>query len=174
MKNGKRKTENKERHNSDRYSLSANRFPLSVKIFCSACGAEASRKYARFCRVCGKFLSEDYEPLDTLRASYRLQGKSFLVESKRESENLFEENKNTASETAWAFVVYSLVPYLGILFCPGAVLMGGVGILVSYRKPYLGGRKVSAYSIVLSFVIFAFQIFLWWLLYFIPEIGKQI
>lgn len=174
MENGKRKTENKERFELERRTFSANRFSVSAENFCSACGTEASRKYARFCRVCGKFLQEDYKPLDTLRASYRLQGKSFLVESKRETESLFEENKNTASETAWAFVVYSLVPYIGILFCPGAVLMGGVGIMVSYRKPYLGGKKVSLYSIVLSFVVFAFQIFLWWLLYFIPEIGKQI
>lgn len=175
MENEKRKTENKKRRNSDSRSLFAIRYPLSAKIACSACGTESNRKYARFCRVCGKFLGEDYEPLDALRASYRLQGRSFLVESNaREIDNLFEENKNSASETAWAFVVYSLVPYLGILFCPGAALMGGVGIFVSYRKPYLGGGRTSVYSIILSFVIFAVQVMLWWLLYLIPEIGKGI
>ena len=143
---------------------------------CSACGAEAKRELSRFCRVCGKLLTEDYQPLDRLRASYRLQGRKFQFESDLpENEiNLFEENKNSASETASAFVVYSLVPYLGILFCPGAFLMGGIGAFVSYRKPFLGGGKSSIYSIVLSVIIFAIQILLWWLLYIIPELGRNI
>jgi len=141
---------------------------------CSACGAEAEREFAKFCRVCGKLLLEDYQPLDTLRASYRLQGKSFQFEEKEEITDLFAENKNTASATASAFVVYSLVPYLGILFCPGAFLMGGIGVFVSYRKPYLGGGRTSVYSIVLSIIIFAVQILLWWLLYLIPELGRNI
>ena len=175
MENGKRKTENKKR-NVDRRSLSAIHSPLSANIVCPACGTEAKREFAKFCRVCGKLLNEDYEPLDTLRASYRLQGKPFSAQAKARQEEivLFEENKNSASSTAWAFVVYSLVPYIGILFCPGALLMGGIGVFVSYRKPYLGGGRTSAYSIILSFVVFAVQIFLWWLLYIIPELGKQI
>ena len=141
---------------------------------CSACGANVERESSKFCRVCGKFLFEDYQPLDTLRASYRLQGKSFQFATieKTETENLFEENKNSASSTASAFVVYSLVPYLGILFCPGAFVMGGIGVYVSHRKPFLGGGRASAYSIALSVVIFAIQILLWWLLYIIPELGR--
>jgi len=141
---------------------------------CSACGAEIEREFSKFCRVCGKLLLEEYQPLDTLRASYRLQGKSFQFEKsdERQAENLFEENKNSASATASAFVVYSLVPYLGILFCPGAFVMGGIGAFVAYRKPFLGGGKTSIYSIALSVVIFAVQILLWWLLYIIPELGR--
>jgi hypothetical protein len=146
----------------------------NYSLVCAACGGQAQRTSAKFCQVCGKSLREGYEPLDTLRASYRLQGKSFPVKAKGEIVSLFETNKNSASDTAAAFVVYSLVPYLGILFCPGAVLMGGVGVFVSYRKPYLGGRKKSAYSIVLSAVVFAIQLLLWWLLYYIPELGRQI
>ena len=139
---------------------------------CSACGAEAEREFSKFCRVCGKLLLEDYQPLDTLRASYHLQGKSFQFElsDEQEAENLFEENKNSASATASAFVVYSLVPYLGILFCPGAFIMGGIGAFVAHRKPFLGGGRTSLYSIVLSIIIFAIQILLWWLLYLIPEL----
>lgn len=145
---------------------------------CSACGNHAGRDFAKFCRVCGKHLLEDYQPLDTLRASYRLQGKSFEFEKPKEANseeaiNLFEENKNAASATATAFVVYSLVPYLGILFCPGAFLMGGFGILTAYRQPSLGGGKTSLYSIILSVIIFAIQILLWWLLYIIPELGRR-
>jgi len=139
---------------------------------CSACGAETEREFAKFCRVCGKLLLEDYQPLDTLRASYRLQGKSFQFEQREEIADLFAENRNSASSTASAFVVYSLVPYLGILFCPGAFLMGGIGVFVSHRRPYLGGGKTSVYSILLSVIIFVIQILLWWLLYIIPELGS--
>ena len=104
-----------------------------------------------------------------------MQGKSFEFEKpfERQAENLFEENNNSASVTASAFVVYSLVPYLGIMFCPGAFLMGGIGVFISHRKPYLGGGKTSIYSIALSMVIFAIQILLWWLLYIIPELGRK-
>lgn len=144
---------------------------------CSACGTSAMRDYAKFCRVCGKSLREEYEPLDNLRASYRLQGKEFEFVSTKisnitETKDLFGENKNAASATASAFVVYSLVPYLGILFCPGAFVMGGIGALTAYRRPFLGGWRTSIYSIALSFVIFAVQILLWWLLYIVPELGK--
>ncbi len=143
---------------------------------CSACGTEIEREFSKFCRVCGKLVLEGYQPLDTLRASYRLQGKSFQFEKsdKPKAENLFEENKNSASATATAFVVYSLVPYLGILFCPGAFVMGGIGAFVAHRRPFLGGGRTSLYCIILSIVIFAIQILLWWLLYLIPELGRAI
>jgi hypothetical protein len=174
MENGNWKMENENEEIAK--NLSVSNFPFSVQKVCSACGADKTRDSARFCRVCGKLLIEDYQPLDTLRASYRLQGKSFQFEEKDvdEAVNLFEENKNSASSTASAFVVYSLVPYLGILFCPGAFLMGGIGIYVSYRKPYLGGGRASVYSVILSVVIFIFQILLWWLLYIVPEFGRNI
>ena len=145
-------------------------------LVCSACGSEARRRNARFCLVCGKFLREGYQPLDTLRASYRMQGKNVAlsVPPREETPNLFETNENTVSETAWACVVYSFVPYLGILFVPLAFVIGGFGVFVSYQKPYLGGRKLSLVSVGLSFVVLAVQIFLWWLLYIIPELGRQI
>ncbi|HEX9962482.1 MAG TPA: hypothetical protein VGB00_16220 [Pyrinomonadaceae bacterium] len=144
-------------------------------LICSACGSEARRGNAKFCLTCGKLLREDYQPLDALRASYRMQGKTFsLDQPKREEvENLFERNDNSVSETAWACVVYSFVPYLGILFVPLALLIGSFGVFVSYRKPRVGGRKLSLVSVGLSFVVLIVQIFLWWLLYIIPEIGKQ-
>jgi len=149
---------------------------VSASLICSACGSEARRGNAKFCLVCGKLLREDYQPLDALRASYRLQGKTFALENakREEIQNLFEKNENSVSETAWACVVYSFVPYLGILFVPFAFLIGSFGVFVSYRKPYVGGRKLSLVSVGLSFVVLVVQIFLWWLLYIIPELGKQI
>jgi hypothetical protein len=83
--------------------------------------------------------------------------------------NLFEMNENQASQTAWACLVYSFVPYLGILFVPIAFFAGGFGYFVSCRRPNLG--IVCA---ALSFVVLAIQILLWRLLYIIPELGRSI
>ena len=146
---------------------------------CSACGAEARRGNAKFCLVCGKLLREDYQPLDTLRASYRMQGRAFVferseIEKSGEMTDLFEQNTNAVSQTAWACLVYSLVPYLGILFIPFTFFIGGFGYFTAIRQPHLGGRRLALISIGVSFVVLGVQIFLWWLLYIIPELGRQI
>lgn len=145
---------------------------------CPACGTAATRDGAKFCRVCGKLLTEEYQPLDAFRASYKRRENllPFSESEKAElpkTENLFDENKNSASATATAFVIYSLVPFLGILFCPGALLMGGFGVFNAYRQPFLGGGRASLYSIVLSIIIFAVQILLWSLFYIIPESNRN-
>jgi hypothetical protein len=143
-------------------------------LICTACGAEARRGNAKFCLTCGKILREEYQPLDALRSSYRMQGKSFRIEAGAMETNLFEKNENQASQAAWACLVYSFVPYLGILFVPITVFAGGLGCFVSYRRPHLGGRKLGLACIALSFVVLAVQIMLWKLLYIIPELGKGI
>jgi hypothetical protein len=143
---------------------------VEVKEFCSACGASMDAQ-STVCKICGKLLQEGYFPLDNLKASYRKR--LWQSEERQEMNVLYEENRNGASETAWAFTVYSLVPYLGILFCPGAVLMGGIGMLVSYRKPKLGGARMSAISIAGGFLVLGLQMFLWWLLYYIPTLNRH-
>ena len=160
-----------------REEISASRRPaVALSLTCSACGAEARRGNAKYCLTCGKLLREDYQPLDTLRASYRLQGKTFLIENTKKEEitNLFEQNENVVAHTAWACVVYSLVPYLGILFVPLAFVVGSFGYIVAHRQPQRGGRRLALICVGLSFVVLIIQIFLWWLLYIIPELGKSI
>jgi hypothetical protein len=141
---------------------------------CAACGAETGREFAKYCRVCGKFLPEDYQPLDTLRASHRLHGKAIVFERMEveSQEKLFETNDNSVAQMAWACFVYSMVPYIGIVFVPLTFLMGSAGVFISFRKPWLGGRKLSLASISLSLVILGIQILLWWLLYIIPTLGR--
>ena len=165
-----RRRDRETKRSEEKFSPSL-RPTLSSSPTCAACGAEARRETASFCLVCGKSLDEDYEPLDALRASYHLQGKSFIVE-KQEVTRLFEQDKNSISQTAWACLVYSFVPYLGILFVPFTVGIGSFAYLTALRQPDLGGRKLALTSIALSFVVLAMQIFLWWLLYIIPELGK--
>jgi len=146
---------------------------------CPACGVATRRVEARFCSACGRSLDEAYLPADALRASYNLRQHRIVNRSDaRASGNLLKSsmssifparNSNGASTTALAFVTYSLVPYLGILFCPGAVLMGGVGLYNSYRAPERGGRRASYIGLIFGVLIFCAQIFLWWILYKIPE-----
>ena len=154
--------------------------PESRTRDCPGCGARARRADARFCSACGRRLDETYLPADALRASYTVQrtrpasrggrhkGGVKPVKSSMAS-ILPARNTNGASTTALAFVTYALVPYLGILFCPGAVLMGGVGIYNSYRAPERGGRRASYYGVAFGVLIFCAQLFLWWILYKIPQ-----
>jgi hypothetical protein len=90
------------------------------------------------------------------------------------NEVLFEENNNSISEMAWAFTVYSLVPYLGILFVPFGIICGGFAVYFSFKNPQIGGRKLSINSIIASFVIFFVQILFWYLLYIIPELARKL
>lgn len=66
------------------------------------------------------------------------------------------------ADTARAFATYSLVPYLGILFCPGAVVVGTVGVLLK------SDRKVCYASTIVGILVLAAQLLLWWILYQAP------
>lgn len=72
-------------------------------------------------------------------------------------------------DTARAFATYSLVPYLGILFCPGAVVVGTVGVVRSYRSNQTKeGRFVCFASTIVGLVVLVIQLLLWWILYRVP------
>jgi len=75
--------------------------------------------------------------------------------------------------TARAFATYSLVPYLGIVFCPGAVLLGTVGVVRSYRSDQIS-RGVCYVSLVVGLVVLAVQLLLWWILYQVPVWANQL
>ena len=141
---------------------------------CSACGARAEHGSAKYCLVCGKLMREDYQPLDAIRSSHGLQQKHLKFGETVETESLFGESKNPLTDMAWACVVYSSVPYLGILFVPFAFVIGGIAWYKAYRTPKIGGGRLALVCVGLSFLILAVQVFLWWLLYLIPEIGTGI
>ncbi|MDX6693854.1 MAG: hypothetical protein QOF02_1457 [Blastocatellia bacterium] len=160
---------------------------------CPACGTTARREAARFCATCGRDLNGSYLPADALRSSYYMQQQRpgrrakqsarpqvLMTERALRDESTQQQMpkaatiNNSASSTALAFVTYSLVPYLGILFCPGAIVMGGLGLLRFRRVPQRGGRRASYLSIILGFVILCAQIFLWWILYKVPQWASQL
>ena len=165
---------------------------------CPACGAQPRRTDARFCATCGRRLADEgYFPTDALLASYHQQRRRPSLDGALDGaaakkadaralfyekdarpraarpEMLFEKNVNNAAQTAMAFVVYALVPYLGILFCPGALVMGGVGLLRARRAPHVGGRRAALTSIALGLLLFVAHLLLWWILFTVPEWTRQ-
>ncbi len=78
-------------------------------------------------------------------------------------------DKPDLAAAARAFATYSLVPYLGILFCPGAVVVGTVGVVRSYSSQQTSAaRKVCYVSTVVGVVVLLAQLLLWWILYQVP------
>lgn len=138
---------------------------------CPACGGVRSRSSARFCADCGKLLSEEYEPLDTIRSAYGLQRKTIDIQHELKNDSpLFHGETSGVAQTAWACVVYSMVPYLGILFIPVAFAVSGIGFF-SVNANIDRNRRILALCSGLSVLILAAQIVLWWLLYFIPTLS---
>jgi hypothetical protein len=161
----------------------------SLCLVCPACGARARRAGARYCSTCGRGLGDEYFPTDSLRASYRFErmppragvtsaprrprrGRQRKVAWPSAGGGLMRQgNLGGVTATARAFVVYALVPYLGILFCPGALLLGFAGLLRSRRAS--AGRGDSALSVALGLLILCVQLVLWWILYKVPEWSRH-
>jgi hypothetical protein len=71
--------------------------------------------------------------------------------------------------TARAFATFSLVPYLGILFCPAAVVLGAVGIVRSHRSPQVSDSTSIYYvSAIVGLGVLGIQVWFWWILYHVP------
>ncbi len=83
---------------------------------------------------------------------------------------LFSDEGDLRGDVAWAGLVYSMVPYLGILFVPFALGASIFGFVRPRHRPS-HERYRFVFLAGLSVVILAIQIFLWWLLYFIPKMG---
>lgn len=146
---------------------------------CPACGAMTQRRAARYCATCGGMLAGGYLPADALRASYHRQHtKAAHNPSVSGATGMTQPinfkifptpNRNGVSTLALAFATYALVPYLGIIFCPGALVMGGIGFVYSWRAPQRGGRRASSAAIALGLVILCLQLLLWWIIIKLPQ-----
>ena len=143
---------------------------------CPACGAEARRGSAHFCATCGRGLRERaYAPADSLFSSYHQQhvrpALSFEHAAATSVEHaprptpprsrLFASEGNTAAAIALVLVYSALVPFIGILFCPFAILIGGFGLIEARLVPGTGGVRLAVCCIVFGFLIAGAQVLLW-------------
>ena len=141
-------------------------------VSCPACGALARRAEAHFCATCGRGLREQtYAPADSLLASYHQQHSrpAMLIEQElsrvqvqqKLPAHMFDNEGNAAAGIALVLVFSALVPYIGILFCPLAIMAGGFGLFEARLMRRTGGARLSAYCIVFAFVIAGAQVLLW-------------
>ena len=138
-------------------------------LTCAACGTKGFRQSASYCPVCGKAAGEEYEPLDALRSGYDLQRTDLatsLGATQAVERVAADGGKHPVADAAWALVVYSMVPYLGILFTPFA--LGTAAYAIATR---LAGRRLAMMSLGIGTATLAVQLLLWWLLYVIPELS---
>lgn len=87
------------------------------------------------------------------------------------AEQLFETVSDPVADLAWAGLVYSFVPYLGILFTPVAIVFGSIDLIRNLRT---GNGKRPMRGLGIALVVGAVQIFLWYLLYAVPKLGRTI
>jgi hypothetical protein len=136
---------------------------------CPACG-NSTLNAAEVCSVCDKLLSEGFQPLDAIKSSHRMQRKRFnFPEPTGPGQQLFDSERSLASDPAFACMVYSMVPYIGIVFTPLAIVLGLRSYLLSRRRSDSEQERQALFCIGGSILVLGIQIFLWWLLYFIPE-----
>lgn len=125
------------------------------------------------CGICGKLLREGFQPLDAIRSSHRMQRVRLNMPDvlPADSMGLFEERRTLVSNTAWACTVYSMVPYIGIVFILPALFTGGFSYFRARRRNLAEEERQAVICIGVSLVVLSIQLVLWWLLYLIPEIG---
>lgn len=75
--------------------------------------------------------------------------------------HLFDNEGNAAAGIALVLVFSALVPYIGLLFCPLAIMAGGFGLFEARVVSRAGGSRLAACCIVFGFIIAGAQILLW-------------
>ncbi|MFL6210279.1 MAG: hypothetical protein ACJ74W_15590 [Pyrinomonadaceae bacterium] len=160
---------------------------VDVLPVCPACSALARRTNAHFCATCGRGLQTvDYLPTDTLRASYHHQyyhpplmpghaphRSCVMRPAPRPSSKRRRTPPDNTTRLALVFATYALVPYLGIIMCPGAVVLGGFELMRAWRAPEGRSTRTAARCVVLGLIIFGVQLFLWWVLLQIPQWARR-
>jgi hypothetical protein len=139
---------------------------------CPVCGAARNRESARFCAACGQDLSTDYAPAGSLQASYYRQRQRLpAAVGQPELPARWFSREDGLTALAFAFVTFSVVPFLGILFCPVALLLG-ICCFARRKTHARTGLGPPAVAIALTVVVSTVQIGLWWMLTHVPGAGR--
>jgi hypothetical protein len=86
---------------------------------------------------------------------------SVRVEAAKPHAKMFDNEGNAAAGIALVLVFSALVPYIGLLFCPLAIMAGCGGLFEARLMPRAGGARLAASCIVFAFVIAGAQVLLW-------------
>jgi hypothetical protein len=136
---------------------------------CPACGSAGSRGSARFCSACGQDLNRDYAPADRLMASYhRRRFAAQITASRFEPAAQMISKQDGLTASAFAFVTYSVVPFLGLLFCPFALCLGLCCLLRPTASPQRTDLRRPLMAMGLAVLVTGVQTFLWWALVNVP------
>ena len=84
--------------------------------------------------------------------------------------SLFGEKKPFASSAVWACVVYSLVPFVGVVFVPFVFVFAMIAVMGGDRVR----RRSALQAVAVGCVILIAQLVLWWLLYAAPKWSQQV
>ena len=87
--------------------------------------------------------------------------------------SLFEMKGGPENSSAWACTIYSLVPFLGILFAPIAIILWIAGIFRLRGNSIDSKAGNSLLGILSAVLILVAQTGLWWLLYLIPKMDSR-
>ena len=82
-----------------------------------------------------------------------------------------EPSRSLSSSVTFACNVYSIVPYIGIIFVPLATIFGGRDYLAARRDDDSARARSALQFLAVSLLLLIFQIFLWSLLYIVPTLG---
>ena len=82
---------------------------------------------------------------------------------------IFETKTDFSRSVVWACAVYSLVPFLGIVFVPAALIFGAAALFKG-RGSADPNERPTLNAMLFSVFVLAGQIVLWQLLYLIPEL----
>lgn len=86
-----------------------------------------------------------------------------------DASSLFETKKPFASSAVWACSVYSLVPFVGVVFVPFVFLFGLIAVVKS------GGaqRRSAIVAMAIGSAVLIGQLVLWWLLFMVPHWSRE-
>ena len=138
---------------------------------CPACGARGWRAAARYCATCGRGLRErEYSPADRLRASYRWP--AVTQPARRECHaravRLRRRRRNEQTERGYVFLAYSLLPFVGLVFCVCAYAYCKAGLrdALACRRKHAASeaRRGVAYAVLLA----GAQAFIWLVAFVLP------
>jgi hypothetical protein len=95
---------------------------------------------------------------------YRWRGPTGPATARFEPAARLISRQDTVTAFAFAFVTFSIVPFMGVLFCPAALLLGVFCMLRRLGQPLRLRSNRPMIALALAILVSTVQIGLWWML----------